>query len=94
MCNATISETVNLGVSAGLRLSPEIACTGLLATDILVVLPTSLSSLTSPLGASNGYAVHHAIPTKAGAFKAVLMVPAIVALGSYSIPVAVYSLNR
>ncbi len=97
MCNATIAETVTLALSAGIRLTPEIACAGVLTTDILEVYPTGLSGLTSTvLGqvGSNGTAVHHAIPTSAGKFRGIVSLPAIALGASYSIPVAVYSVNR
>lgn len=97
VCNATITETVALAVSAGIRVTPEIACTGVLTTDILEVYPTSLTGLsTQVLGApvSNGTAVHHAIPTAAGKFRGVVSIPAIALGNSYSIPVAVYAVGR
>lgn len=97
VCNATITETVALAVSAGLRLSPEISCAGALATDILEVYPTGLAGLsTTVLGqvVSNGTAVHHAIPTTVGKFRAVVSLPAISLGATYSIPVAVYAVNR
>ncbi|WP_244537678.1 hypothetical protein [Methylobacterium sp. yr596] len=60
----------------------------MLATDVLEVYPTSPS--TFPVG----YAIHHALPTAANTFKAVVNVPVLSVATTYSIPVAVYSVNR
>ncbi len=43
---------------------------------------------------TNGYAVHHAFPTAANTLRVILQVPAITIGGSYSIPVAIYAVNR
>lgn len=94
VCNATLTEAIPLGASSGTRISPEATCAGVLTTDILVAYPTSLASLTNALGASNGFAVHHVLPSKAGAVKAVLMIPPITLVTTYTIPVAVYAVNR
>lgn len=94
VCNATIAETVALAISAGTRITPAVACQGVLTTDVLVAYPTSIASLTNALGNSNGIAIHHAIPTAANTFRAVINAPALAALASYSIPVAVYAVNR
>ncbi|MFH6783601.1 MULTISPECIES: hypothetical protein [Methylobacterium] len=83
-----------LAVSAGIRVSPAATCAGALTTDILEVYPTSLASLTDGTGASKGLAVHHLFPTAAGQVKAVLSAPALAIGASYSIPVAVYAVNR
>ncbi|GJD41318.1 hypothetical protein OICFNHDK_3801 [Methylobacterium bullatum] len=61
---------------------------------MLVAYPTSLASLTTALGVSNGIAIHHAIPTAANTFRAVINAPALTLGASYSIPVAVYAVNR
>lgn len=69
----------------------------MLTTDVLEVYPTGLAGLTTTvLGqpASNGTAVHHAVPTAAGKFRGVVSLPAIAVGASYSIPVAVYAVNR
>lgn len=60
----------------------------MLTTDLLEVYPTSPSTFP------NGYAIHHALPTAANTFKAVMNVPLLSVAGSYSIPVAVYAVNR
>ena len=72
-------------VSSGIRERAGVTCTGVLATDILEVYPTTLPS---------GYAVHHAIPTAANTFRATISQPGIAIGASYSIPVAVYAVNR
>ncbi|MDV2987013.1 UNVERIFIED_CONTAM: hypothetical protein Q9R58_22140 [Methylobacteriaceae bacterium AG10] len=69
-------------------------CAGVLTTDVLVAYPTSIASLTGALGVSNGIAIHHAIPTAANTFRAVINAPAMALGASYSIPVAVYAVNR
>lgn len=69
-------------------------CAGVLTTDVLIAYPTSLASLQGVGGVSNGIAVHHAIPTAANTFRAVLQAPALALGASYSIPVAVYAVNR
>lgn len=100
LCNATLSETVLLGISAGFRVTPETNCTGVLTTDILMIYPTSLASFgtqgaaTAAQGYAANTAVHHAIPTAAGKFRAVISAPAIALGATYSIPVAVYAVNR
>lgn len=66
----------------------NVACAGVLTTDILEIYPNDLSKLSA------GYAVHHAMPTAAGRFTAVLSVPPVQVLSAYSIPVAVYAVNR
>lgn len=66
----------------------------MLTTDVLVAYPTSLASLQGVGGASNGIAVHHAIPTAANTFRAVIQTPGLTVGASYSIPVAVYAVNR
>ena len=88
VCNATITESMLLAISSGIRIVANIACTGVLTTDILEVYPTS------PTTFPTGYAVHHALPTAAGKFSAVLSVPALGIGASYTIPVAVYAVNR
>lgn len=96
VCGATIAETATIAVSAGLRISPEIACAGVAVGDLLEVYPTGLTGLsTTVLGqpVSNGTAVHHAIPSSAGKFRAVLSIPAIALGASYAVPVAVYRVN-
>ncbi|MBP1179974.1 hypothetical protein [Methylobacterium sp. PvR107] len=60
----------------------------MLTTDVLEVYPTAPGTFP------DGYAVHHALPTAANTMKVVLSVPAIGIGGSYSIPVAVYAVNR
>jgi hypothetical protein len=85
VCNTTIAETMLVAVSSGIRERAGVACTGVLATDILEIYPTSLPS---------GYAVHHAIPTGANTFRATISQPGLAIGASYSIPVAVYSVNR
>lgn len=94
VCNATITETALLAISSGIRIAPATTCAGVLTTDILIAYPTSLASLQGVGGVSNGIAVHHAIPTAANTFRAVLQAPALALGGSYSIPVAVYAVNR
>ena len=94
---ATITETAVVAILAGTRVTPEIACQGVLASDILEAYPTSLAGISTTAGSnviSNGVAVHHAIPTGANKFRAVVSVPAIALGASYSIPVAVFALNR
>lgn len=59
-----------------------------LTTDHIIILPTAPASLGA------GYAVHHAFPTAANTLRVVLQAPALAVLGSYSIPVAVYAVNR
>lgn len=70
---------------SGIRERSGVACSGVLASDILEIYPTSLPT---------GFAVHHAIPTAANTFRATLSMPALAVGASYSIPVAVYSVNR
>ncbi|WP_060845913.1 hypothetical protein [Methylobacterium aquaticum] len=72
-------------VSSGIRERAGVTCMGLLSTDILEVYPTTLPS---------GYAVHHAIPTAANTFRATISQPGIALGATYSIPVAVYAVNR
>ncbi|WP_342152327.1 hypothetical protein [Methylorubrum sp. SB2] len=52
------------------------------------MLPTSSAALLA------GYAVHHAFPTAANTLRVVLQVPALAIGASYSIPVAIYAVNR
>ncbi len=73
-----------LAVSSGIRERAGVACAGVLVTDILEIYPTSLPA---------GYAVHHAIPTAAGTFRATISQPGLAVGASYSIPVAVYRVN-
>lgn len=87
ICSATIGETMLAAVSSGIRTVSGIACTGLLATDVLEVYPTAPGTFPA------GYAVHHALPTAAGQFKAVISQPGLALGASYSIPVAVYRVN-
>ena len=87
ICSATIGETMLAAVSSGIRTVSGIACTGVLATDVLVVYPTAPGTFPA------GYAVHHALPTAAGQFKAVISQPGLALGASYSIPVAVYRVN-
>lgn len=94
VCNTTIAETVALAISAGTRITPAVTCAGVLTTDVLVAYPTSIASLTGALGLSNGIAIHHAIPTATNTFRAVINAPALALGASYSIPVAVYAVNR
>lgn len=94
VCNATITETALLAISSGIRIAPATACAGVLTTDVLIAYPTSLASLQGVGGVSNGVAVHHAIPTAANTFRAVIQAPALALGASYSIPVAVYAVNR
>jgi hypothetical protein len=56
--------------------------------DHLIILPTAPASLGA------GYAVHHAFPTASNTLRVVLQASALAVLGSYSIPVAVYAVNR
>lgn len=88
VCNATIGETMLISVSSGIRSKTGITCSGVLTTDVLEVYPTTSAGLPE------GYAVHHALPTAANTFRAVLSVPALGIGASYSIPVAVYAVNR
>lgn len=86
VCNATIGETILVALTvSGIRERAGITCPGVLATDILEIYPTSLPS---------GYAVHHAIPTAVNTFRATLSMPALAVGASYSIPVAIYAVNR
>lgn len=87
VCNATIAETMLAAVSSGIRTVSGIACAGVLATDLLEVYPTV------PVTFPAGYAVHHALPTTANQFKAVISQPGLALGASYSIPVAVYRVN-
>ncbi len=57
-------------------------------TDLLEVYPTNGGAFPA------GYAVHHVFPTAANTVKAVLSVPGLTIGASYSIPVAVYAVNR
>ncbi|MGA4552368.1 hypothetical protein [Methylorubrum aminovorans] len=59
-----------------------------------MALPTDISRLQGLGGVSNGIALHHAIPTAANTFRAVVQTPALTLGASYSIPVAVYAVNR
>lgn len=89
VCNTTVAESFTLlGVSAGIRARDGISCPGALVTDQLLPIPTNSNAMT------NGYAVHHAFPTAANTLRVILQVPAITIGGSYSIPVAVYAVNR
>ena len=88
LCNATVSETIGVALSAGIRVRDGVSCAGALTTDLLLVIPTAGAA---PL---NGYAVHHAFPTAANTLRVILAVPALAALATYSIPVAVYAVNR
>jgi hypothetical protein len=65
-----------------------------LTTDVLVAYPTSLASLKNALGQSNGMAVQHAFPTAVNTIQGIVSLPALALGASYSIPVAVYSVNR
>lgn len=94
VCNATITETALLAISSGTRITPATTCSGVLATDVLLAFPTGLASLQAVGGASNGIALHHAIPTAANTFRAVIQAPTLAIGASYSIPVAVYAVNR
>ncbi len=89
ICNTTVSESFTLlGVSAGIRARDGVSCPGALVTDQLLPIPTNSAAMT------NGYAVHHAFPTAANTLRVILQVPAITIGGSYSIPVAIYAVNR
>ena len=77
-----------ISVSPGIRSKAGITCSGVLTTDVLEVYPTAPGTFP------DGYAVHHALPTAANTFKAVLSVPQLGIGATYSIPVAVYSVNR
>lgn len=77
-----------ISVSPGIRSKTGITCSGVLTTDVLEVYPTAPGTFP------DGYAVHHALPTAANTFKAVLSVPQLGIGASYSIPVAVYAVNR
>lgn len=89
VCNATLYQKAELAIlSSGIRSISGVACAGLLATDLILVYPTSAAGLPE------GYAIHHGLPTGAGVFKAVLSAPQLALLASFSIPVAVYSVNR
>lgn len=88
LCNTTVSETVIVALSAGIRTRDGVACPGVLATDLLVVIPTAGAA------ALQGYAIHHAFPTAANTLRVILAVPALAVAASYSIPVAVYAVNR
>jgi hypothetical protein len=77
-----------VSVSSGVRSKAGVTCSGVLTTDVLEVYPTAPASLP------DGYAVHHALPTAANTFRAVLSVPQLGVGASYSIPVAVYAVNR
>lgn len=88
ICNATIGETALIALSSGIRIVSSVACSGVLATDVLEVYPTSPATFPA------GYAVHHALPSAANTFRAVVSAPALAIGASYSIPVAVYSVNR
>jgi hypothetical protein len=70
------------------RARDGVSCPGALTTDHLIILPTAPASLGA------GYAVHHAFPTAGNTLRVVLQAPALAVLGSYSIPVAVYAVNR
>lgn len=96
LCNATVTEAASLSnlISGGVRISPATACAGVLATDVLIAYPTSLASLQGLGGVSNGIAVHHAIPTGANTFRAIIQTPGLTVGTSYSIPVAIYVVNR
>ncbi|MSW51377.1 MAG: hypothetical protein F2817_10890 [Actinobacteria bacterium] len=88
LCNATVSETILVGLSAGIRTRDGVACPGALTTDLLIVIPTAGAA------ALQGYAIHHAFPTAANTLRVILAVPALAVAASYSIPVAVYAVNR
>ncbi len=77
-----------------MRITPTATCAGVLTTDVLVAYPTSLASLQGVGGVSNGIAVHHAIPTAANTIRAIIQTPGLTVGASYSIPVAVYAVNR
>jgi hypothetical protein len=86
VCNTTIAETIGLAVNlAGIRERAGVSCAGVTSSDILAVYPTTVPT---------GYAVHHAVPTAANTMKVTLSVPALAIGASYSIPAAVYSVNR
>ncbi|MBA9071724.1 hypothetical protein FHR71_005510 [Methylobacterium sp. RAS18] len=88
VCNTTVAETIVVALSAGIRVRDSVPCTGALTTDLLLVIPTAGAA------SLNGYAVHHAFPTAANTLRVILAVPALAALATYSIPVAVYAVNR
>lgn len=89
VCNTTVAESFTLlGVSAGIRARDGVSCPGALTTDQLIPIPTNSTAMV------NGYAVHHVFPTAANTLRVILQVPAITIGGSYSIPVAVYAVNR
>ncbi len=71
-----------------LRSFPGISCPGVQTTDLLEIYPANAAALPS------GWALHHALPTAAGIMTAVTNTPVISVATTYSIPVAVYSVNR
>ena len=85
VCSATLTDQQLVGVSAGLKEKSGVVCAGVLTTDILEVYPTTLPT---------GYAVHHALPSAAGALRIVYMSPAVTVLSNASIPLSVYAVNR
>ncbi|WP_437871531.1 hypothetical protein ACSD7O_24810 [Methylorubrum extorquens] len=88
VCNATVSETIVVALSAGIRVRDGVSCPGALTTDLLLVIPAAGAV------SLNGYAVHHAFPTAANTLRVILAVPALAVAAYYSIPVAVYAVNR
>lgn len=88
VCSATIGESTLVALGSGIRIVQGIACPGVLTTDLLEVYPTAPASFPA------GYAVHHALPTAANTFKAVLSAPPLSIGASYAIPVAIYAVNR
>lgn len=79
---AMFSLAVLTSYAAGQSNTPQIAA------------PGPNAAYLDTAGVSNGVAVHHAIPTAANTFRAVLQAPALALGASYSIPVAVYVVNR
>ncbi len=71
-----------------MRSIPGISCPGVQTTDLLEIYPANAAALPS------GWALHHALPTAAGVMTVVTNTPLISVATSYSIPVAVYAVNR
>lgn len=83
-----VSETILVALSAGIRTRDGVSCPGAVTADLLIVIPMA--------GAASlqGYVIHHAFPTAANTLRVILAVPALAVTASYSIPVAVYAVNR
>ena len=86
--NVNVGETTLLALSSGIRTLTNLTVTGVKTTDRLEIYPTSPTTFPA------NYAIHHALAVAADKINVVLSVPALGVGVSYSIPCAVYAVNR